>query len=264
MIVALVRDPLIREAVVQAAHPDEDVVMRAADVHAAMHYGFPRLLVHEGDRLDGFRRLVNERGVEVLGLTAGDRTTWDDEHRRGGTPSSAEQFTADRVHRLIRAVSARGWATDALRDLARAAGAPLPASFRGLGRRVMEFPTYYEDLHALERITGLSRGALKARFRRKGIMSPASYLRWFRAMAAAHVLRQPDTTTLKAAHRLGFTSDGNFCRSITATTGLTPTEIRSREGWHHLLIVFSSLHLQHEALMGWSELGGMFVRTRAA
>jgi AraC-like DNA-binding protein len=128
----------------------------------------------------------------------------------------------------------------------------------------MEFPTRYEDLHALELLTGLSRGALKARFRRKGLMSPASYLRWFRAMSAAHVLRQPETTTLKAAHRLGFASDGNFCRAITSTTGLTPTEIRTREGWHHLLIVFASLHLQEHALAAWSDLGRMFVRTRAA
>jgi hypothetical protein len=83
-------------------------------------------------------------------------------------------------------------------------------------------------------------------------------------MAAAHVLRDPSLTTLRASHRLGFTTDGNFCRSIMTTTGLTPTELRSRTGWLHMTTVFSGTFLGRDALEAWASLDGLFLGQRVA
>jgi AraC-like DNA-binding protein len=128
----------------------------------------------------------------------------------------------------------------------------------------MEFPGRYDDLHGFCDTTGLTRGALKARFRRRGLHSPSIYLRWFRVMAAAQVLREPSITTLHASHRLGFTTDGNFCRAITTTTGMTPTELRSEHGWQRLVVLFSRRYLSQDALEAWSLLDPLFQRRRAA
>jgi len=124
----------------------------------------------------------------------------------------------------------------------------------------MEFPSHYVDLHPLARVTGLSRGALKARFRRRGLVSPFVYVRWFRALAAAHLLADREVTTLQAAHRLGYTTGGNFCRTIKSVTGLSSTEVRGIHGWNRLLVTFAWRHLGPEALAGWGELEDLFVR----
>jgi AraC-like DNA-binding protein len=116
------------------------------------------------------------------------------------------------------------------------------------------------DLHGLVDVSGVSRGALKARFRRRGLASPFGYLRWFRVFAAAHVLRDPSLTTLRASHRLGFTTDGNFCRAIISTTGLTPTDLRSDSGWHRLMMLFALAYLRRDSLEAWHSLEGLFLR----
>jgi AraC-like DNA-binding protein len=83
-------------------------------------------------------------------------------------------------------------------------------------------------------------------------------------MAAAQVLRNPSVTTLQASHRLGFTTDGNFCRAVSTTTGMTPTELRSDQGWQRLVVVFSRRYLTPDALQAWSQLDPLFQRRRAA
>ena len=54
------------------------------------------------------------------------------------------------------------WVDRTLADLSKVAGTPLPAPLRAFGRRILEFPTHYHDLHAKARASHLSRGALKA------------------------------------------------------------------------------------------------------
>ena len=41
------------------------------------------------------------------------------------------------------------WVDRALADLSKAAGTPLPGPLRAFGRRVLEFPKHYHDLHAI-------------------------------------------------------------------------------------------------------------------
>ena len=101
------------------------------------------------------------------------------------------------------------------------------------------------------------------RFRRRGLVSPSVYVRWFRAVAAAHLLADREVTTLQAAHRLGFTTGGNFCRTIKAVTGLTSTEVRGVHGWNRLLVTYAWRHLGADALAAWETLDDLFVRAAA-
>jgi AraC-like DNA-binding protein len=103
-------------------------------------------------------------------------------------------------------------------------------------------------------------GALKARFRRRGLPSPSRHLRWFRLLAAARVLSDPDETVLSAAYRLGFASDGNFCRWIRATSGLSPSTLRSWNGRLLVLVRLAEECLPEGSLDEWEDLGGLFLR----
>jgi len=156
------------------------------------------------------------------------------------------------------------WVDRALADLSKAAGTPLPGPLRAFGRRVLEFPKHYHDLHAMARACHLSRGALKARFRRRGLESPYTYLRWFRVMAVASLLSDREVAVAQAAYRLGFTSDGNLCRAIVSLTGLTPTDVRTVRGWNRLLITFAWTYLTGSSLHAWAGLSDELFEQRAA
>ena len=156
------------------------------------------------------------------------------------------------------------WVDRALADLSKAAGTPLPGPLRAFGRRVLEFPKHYHDLHAMARACHLSRGALKARFRRRGLESPYTYLRWFRVMAVASLLSDREVAVAQAAYRFGFTSDGNLCRAIVSLTGLTPTDVRTVRGWNRLLITFAWTYLTGSSLHAWAGLSDELFEQRAA
>jgi AraC-like DNA-binding protein len=79
-------------------------------------------------------------------------------------------------------------------------------------------------------------------------------------MAVAHVLSDRSVSVATAAHRLGFTSDGNLCRMMGALTRMTPTDVRTVRGWNTLLISFAWVHLTPEALDAWAGLDGLFER----
>lgn len=263
MVLGLLTDPVLRAALRAAASPEEDVLLNGAATLAS-RYGFPRLLVHDDESRARARLLLDARRMKVLPLTDAVLAEWDADRRGARILRSREAYATDRLRGLLREGVSPSWVDQAFRELSLAAGAALPIPLRGFGRRVMEFPSRYDDLHGLSGVTRLSRGALKARFRRRGLASPSSYLRWFRIMAAGHVLRDPSTTTLQASHRLGFTTDGNFCRAIATTTGLTPTELRSAQGWQRLVVLFASRYLQPEALRAWASLNRLFQRDRVA
>jgi AraC-like DNA-binding protein len=257
MIVARLTDPLLRKALSLAAHPEEDVIVGGGLVDDALQFGFPRLLV----RSDGYEGDDPPERVPVLDLDDVLLRRWEVERRSTEVPCARLDFLADRLgESLDRSMDEATWVDAALADLSRAAGARLPLPLRAFARRVLEFPIHYTSLHPITIGCGLSRGALKAKFRRRGLTSPSIYLRWFRIMAVAEVLSDRSVTVSAAAHRLGFTSPGNMCRAMAALTRVTPTEARTLRGWNTLLISFAWSHLTPEALDAWAGLDGLFER----
>ena len=263
MIVGFSSDPILRAALRRTAHPEEDVVLDDRLAVQALDQGFPRVVVYVPE--DGHpltRRLAQLDGeIRTLAVTHATLRGWEVDRRGREVPPPRVVHTAERLASLLGPdLHAPTWVDRALADLARAAGARLPVPLRTMGRRVMEFPVHYADLHGLSESTGMSRGALKARFRRRGLPSPSHYVRWFRVLAAAQILSDRSVTTLEAAHRLGFTTGGNFCRTVKSVTGCTSSEIRSVLGWNRLLVTFAWRSLGPGARAAWDTLGDLFER----
>lgn len=257
MIVARVTDPLLRKALFAAAHPEEDVVVEAGLVSDALQCGFPRLLVRTG----GYVGTEPPPGIPVLDLDDVLLGRWEAERRADELPLPKLDFLTERLHGLIeRSAPEASWVDAALADLSRAAGARLPLPLRAFARRVLEFPLHYTTLYPIAKGCGVTRGALKARFRRRGLGSPYTYLRWLRIIAVAEVLSDRSVTVAAASARLGFTSDGNLCRMMASLTRLTPTDVRTVHGWNTLLISFAWKHLTPDALDAWAGLDGLFER----
>jgi len=261
MIVGYISDPLLRAALLEAGHPEEDVVLSPELADEAVTFGYPRLVVRTAtDAVVALPPNVVEREIPVLTLSAATLARWDQERRDRGLPTSRTRWTAQRVAVLLeREAGSISWVDKTLAELGRAAGAPLPTALRSFGRRVMEFPSHYDDLHPLAEACGTTRGALKARFRRKDLPSPYAYLRWFRIMAVANALSDRAQTVAQVASHFGYTSDGNLCRTMRSLTRLTPTEARTLHGWNRLLISFAWTHLGKTALEAWREMDDLFV-----
>lgn len=260
MIVVQATDPQLRRAVLRSAHPEEDVVTDPRLTAEALERGFPRVVVRESERSwpaipEGVR--IVDVGPELLGR-------WEEERRAAELPPTRLDHLTRRVSTIVeRATSDRSWVDTALAELSRAAGQRLPLPLRAFGRRVLEFPSHYVNLHPLADTCRTSRGALKARFRRRELSTPSTYLRWFRLMAVGHVLADREVTVAEAALRIGFTSDGNLCRTMWGVTEMTPTELRSLRGWNRLLITFAWSHLSPDHLEAWSTLDDLFQRRSA-
>jgi AraC-like DNA-binding protein len=266
MIVGLCSDPILRAALRRTAHPEEDVFLDERLAGFALELGFPRVVVYMPE--DGHplvRRLPQlDTGVRTVAITHATLRAWEFRRRTHEVPPPRVEHTATQLAELLARDS---WAPTridrALAELSRAAGSRLPAPLRSVARRVMEFPVHYADLHGLAEASRMSRGALKARFRRRGLPSPSVYVRWFRVMAASQLLADREVTTIEAAHRLGFTTGGNLCRAITSATGLTSSEIRSVQGWNRLLVSFAWRYLGKDALAQWETLNDLFLREAA-
>lgn len=263
MILAPVTDPFLRSTVRRAAYPDEDVFWRPGDVLEAVRLGFPRLGIctrgwEGGD--DDAEELLGE-DLPLLAVTPATVGAWDRERESVGFAVRRVDDHARRLRSLMNeAAGSPGWVDAVFRDLGRMAGARVPRGLRGFGRRVLEFPSRYGDLHDVSRLSGITRGALKGRFRRRDLPSPAVYLRWFRVVAATHILSDPETTTEEAAFRLGLHSSGNLCRFVQDVSGLTPTEVRSPEGRIRVLTGFVKECLGRSEMERWDDLAGLFVR----
>jgi len=257
MIVARVTAPVLLRAVCAAAHPEEDVVTDTGLAVEAIGWGFPRLVVRAGE----IGAPGRTSGIPVLDLDDALLRRWEAERRMEEPPVARVDHMARRLRTLMDRSAAEGtWVDGALADLTRAAGAQLPLPLRAFARRILEFPVHYTNLHALAGACHMTRGALKATFRRRELPSPFTYLRWFRTMAVAHLLSDRSITVATAARRLRFTSDGNLCRMMAASTGLTPTEVRTVGGWNRLIIGFALAHLTPEALDAWAGLDELFQR----
>lgn len=264
MIIGYISDPFLRGGLHLAAHREEDVVLDRTLADEAVAFGYPRLVVCA--EADGGRGLLppGDPGAPVLCLTRTMLAAWEAERLAGEVPVPKVEWLGQRLRESVEShVAGPTWVDRALGDLGRAAGAQLPTSLRGFARRIMEFPSHYDDLRPVARACGVSRGALKARFRRRGLASPSTYLRWFRMMAVSHALSDRSLTVAQVASRLGFTSDGNLCRAMLSLTHQTPTQVRTLHGWNRLLIRFTWTHLGAEAVEAWHEMGEVFL-TRAA
>lgn len=267
MIVVFLSDPFLRATVRRAALPEEDVFWQSQDVREALERGFPRLAIGTPDEPGSTEdaRGPASRHVPVLELTGATIRAWQSQRRASGFAVSRIDDHGIRLRQLIDATAGSPtWVDAFFRDLSRTAGTGLPRASRGLGRRVLEHPSRYEDLHSLAELTGLTRGALKARFRRRGLPSPYTYLRWFRALAACRILADPETTTERAAYRMGLHSSGNFCRYVQEVSGLAPTEMRKPMGRTLLVTRFAGECFQPEHVARWKSLGDLFLEGAAA
>ncbi len=264
MIIGYISDPHVRAGLVLAGHPEEDVVLDPVLADEALTCGYPRIVVGTGAAGRSPTGSRADLGVPWRVLTRATLARWEEERRGLRLPMGRIEWLGHRLRDLLeREAGETSWADRALGDLGRAAGAPLPSQLRGFARRVMEFPSYYDDLHPLAAASGFTRGALKARFRRRGLPSPSMYLRWFRLIAVAYALSDRKVTVAEVANRLGYTSDGNLCRAMLSLTRMTTSEVRTLPGWNRLLISFAWTHLGSAELEAWREMGDLFV-TRAA
>ncbi len=260
MLIAHLSDTRLLAAVRGAAHPEEDVISDRELGTDALVLGYPRLIV-VSDAADAFPVSGSGARVPVLDLDVAMLARWEAERRARHVPPPRTDFLVERLVGLLeRQATESTWVDRALGELGRAAGAALPLPFRAFARRVFEFPSHYHDLHPMAAACGLTRGALKARFRRRGLPSPYAYIRWLRLMACAHLLADRSVTVARTARRFGYTSAGNLCRTMMSLTGLTPTEARTQNGWNHLVIAFARTHLDGEAIAAWRELDELFHR----
>ena len=263
MILAPIQDRTLRAAVRRAALPEEDVVHRLEDVRQALRFGYPRLLVCQASAQKRLRHELfgGGREVPVLAVSGPTRRQWEMAWEVDGLAVSRIDYSALRLRSLMeKAAGGSDWVEAVFSDLTHTVGRGLPLELRGFSRRILEFPIRYSSLTSLGAAFGLSSGALKARFRRRGLPSPSKYLRWFRLLTAARVLADPDETTLTAAFRLGFASDGNFCRWVRAKSGLTPSSLRDWNGRLLLLVRLAEECIPDGSLERWESLGGIFLR----
>jgi len=265
MILAFLDDPFLRTVVRRAALPDEDVFWAPDDILEAARRGFPRLAVSaEADS-----HPLGEPGEVAAGiplLRIGDATlrSWRDAHRMVGFAVRRVDDHGRRLRSLMaRAARPTDWVNATFRDLSSGAGRPLPPPFRGMGRRVLEFPSRYRDLRSLARLSGITRGALKARFRRRDLPSPYTYLRWFRVLSSVHLLKDEELTTEEAAHRVGLHSSGNFCRYVVDVSGFAPSELRTWVPRMRILTRFVEECLGPTQVEGWAALDELFLEKAA-
>ena len=140
----------------------------------------------------------------------------------------------------------------------------LAGPFKALSRRVLEDPTRLATIEAVAPVFDLTPGALRARFRRRGLPSPAWYLRWFRLLAAAHRLRTTDDTVSRVAWRLGFHSSGNLCRYVRAVAGRRAGALRAPESGIELALRFMAEGLGPGQYTAWGRLEGTLSPRRRA
>jgi AraC-like DNA-binding protein len=256
MILTTVGDQALKAAIRRAARPDEDVVFDAPGLVGALEFGYPRLAVQ---RRGEFPLMGTDGPVPPVFLGEAALRQWRSSWRECGRPLGWVDFLAERLGPALRGSWQPSHVDLALRDLSHLAGRALPPALVGMARRTLEFPRAYVDGVALEALTGLSTGALKARFRRRELPSPFSYLRWLRCLAIGAVLRD-GCSVADAARRLGWANSGNLCRHVVTTAGCPPSALAEDGAWETLLVRFTGEFLSSEALERWDSLDDLFLR----
>lgn len=256
MIVLQAVSPDLRRAVLRSASPEEDVVARTRLAVRAIALGFPRLVVRDEGR---YWPELMERERTLI-VTSETLERWEEERRGESLPPTWTDRLTEKVSASIESSAGRSWADAPLAELSRAAGCRLPLPLRAFGRRILEFPVRYTSLHAMSEACGISRGALKARFRRRDLDSPSIYIRWFRLLCVAHLLADEKVSIAQTAGRLGFSSDGNMCRMLWDVAQMTPSDLRSSRGRRRLLLTFAWRHVGSDAVEAWASLDDLFER----
>lgn len=266
MILAAVSERFLQDATASAALPEEDCLVDEREILAALRFGFPRLLVYSREEQSSLVQSAAMLipGLPTVALTRPMLSDWDRSWRNAGGGTSRTEDAGRRLAALGQ-LSSRPprWVEDVFRHLSNATGGPLPTAFRGFSRRILEFPRRYPDLHSVADLTGCSRDALKARFRRRDLPSPSRYLRWLRTMAVAYALGEDGATTASVAYRFGYSSGGNLCRSVQGLVDHTTLELRENIARNRLMLRFAAELLDSDQLAGWRVLDDLFVRRAA-
>lgn len=261
MIIIDLKDPILERAVVSVAHPDEDVFPLATVGAAVFRHGYPRLVVRQ-TKAPVFEsvRIVPGRDSDVpsLVVTAGTLARWRFERRATGVRGPEEQGFANRLEAVVAEAPRIVWIDSLFRSLERASGGALPQAFRGMARRVLEYPLYYGSLGAVADRVSLTSGALQGRFFRRSLSSPSEHLRWLRLFALANGLKDESLTVADAAARFGYTSAGNLCRSLRNTISRAPTELRDPMVMVSLYVQFAQEYLGPRQREGWKGLEDLF------
>ena len=261
MILAPVKDPSLLRAVRRASLPVEDVFVESEDIRRALLAGSPRLSILEPELDDALARLIRRAGpkLPILEIAPYDLRNL----RRSTTSVATRQIDVDplRLRRMIEQVARpMSWVERILRDLGQVAGRPLPLEHRALARRVLEFPSRYALTEEVAGTAGLTPGAMKARFRRRGLPSPFAYTIRLRALCACEFLSRQEMTTTSVAYHMGYSSSGNFCRAFLKLTGLKPSVGGTVKGRLVVTTSFGAELLRAEQLDKWDGLGALFVR----
>ncbi|MEQ9568755.1 MAG: helix-turn-helix domain-containing protein [Longimicrobiales bacterium] len=260
MLTALLRTPVLRSAVASAARWDEDVLVERSEVVRALRVAHPRaLVVDEHHAREAAVADARGRELPVVRIRDADLDQWETRRRERVPPPARARYYGAQLRSLL-PVGPPSWVDRLLADLARAAGRPLPASFRLLARRVLEDPSRYSTLETLTPVIELRSAALRARFRRRDLPSPVDYLRWLRLLAVVHRLTSSSETVGAAAMALGFQSSGNLARFARTVCGRVPSDLRADDVWPVLLIRFAASLLRPDLLERWESLDPVFVR----
>ena len=234
MIITYVSNPYLRAALPLAGHPGEDVLLDLAEADEALAWGYPRVVVLD-DGFTGPSTFGGRSPVPTVRISAKDLGRWEAQRVAAGVPGRTE-FLADRLRDLLGVRSHDGHV-----------GGPHPRRPEPCGRvtpacRAPRLRTQDPGVPVPLRRPPPGRGAVRPFPRGAEGSLPAP--RVFRRptptcggsarMAAAHLLSDRSVTVAQAATRLGFTSDGNLCRSMVSLTSLTPTEARTLRGWNRL------------------------------
>ena len=261
MILAPIKDSSLLRAVRRASLPVEDVFVETEDILRALRVGFPRVSILESESDDMVARLIRSIGSELPILEV---APLDLRSLRGATTTVVtRQIDIDpfRLRRMIEQVARpMSWVDGLLRDLGRSAGRPLPLELRAFARRVLEFPSLYARTEEIAGNAGLTPGAMKARFRRRGLPSPFAYTVRLRALCACDLLARPEVTTSSVAYHMGYSSSGNFCRAFLHLTGMRPSAGATVQGRLAVTTSFAAELMQAEQLEKWDSLGPLFVR----
>lgn len=261
MILAPIKDPSLLSAVRRASLPVEDVLVETEDVLRALRGGFPRVSILESESDSMVARLIRSKGSKLPILEVAPSDLRNLRSARSTVLTRQIDLDPVRLRRMIEQVARpMRWVDGLLRDLGRAAGRPLPLEFRGLARRVLEFPSLYARTEEVARHAGLTPGAMQARFRRRGLPSPFAYTVRLRALCACELLARQDATTTLVAYRMGYSSSGNFCRAFLNLTGLRPSEGATVQGRLALMTGFVAELMQAAQLKEWDRIGPLFVR----
>src|SRR5690606_15585764 len=108
------------------------------------------------------------REVPVLHLPEERLRAWEGDRRRAEVPVPRLEDLCVRLRAAISGCpTGPNWVDGTLAELGRASGGALPFAFASFARHVLELPRQYTEIADLSKTFDLSRGALKARFRRR-------------------------------------------------------------------------------------------------